>query len=359
MGAVRHRRATLADFAASLSGSCGENRLVAVAKCLTDVFDASFALVAEVRNDDTARVVAFSGDIRPDFPGSIPLAGTAFARVLEQGSASCPAEFARLFPEDARIRELGVESFYGRVLHDFEGSPVGLIAAMDRGSMDWDADAEALVSLLAFPAELEICRLRTQSGISRVARQWAAAVDTIPDFVAVIDADFRFQRVNQALARFAGVHPRELVGRKCHEVFHGLDHPWPGCPHEQSVRTGRSVVLELSDPHIGVPLLVTCAPFFGDGGELVGSVHIARDISEQKRATQVQEELIAKLRETLSRVKTLSGLLPICAVCKKIRDDQGYWEQLEVYFRDRTDAIFSHGLCPGCARQMYPDYYHG
>jgi len=67
--------------------------------------------------------------------------------------------------------------------------------------------------------------------------------------------------------------------------------------------------------------------------------------------------LNAALQEALDRVKTLSGLLPICAVCKKIRNDGGYWQQVEEYIHDHSDAQFSHGICPECARKLYPEYY--
>lgn len=63
-----------------------------------------------------------------------------------------------------------------------------------------------------------------------------------------------------------------------------------------------------------------------------------------------------ELRNALNEVKALRGILPICAACKKIRDDQGYWQQVEVYIRDRTDADFSHGICPDCMKELYPEY---
>jgi DNA-binding response OmpR family regulator len=64
-----------------------------------------------------------------------------------------------------------------------------------------------------------------------------------------------------------------------------------------------------------------------------------------------QQKLIAQLKEALAEIKTLKGFIPICASCKKIRDDEGYWNQLEAYITKHTDAIFSHGLCPDCAEQ--------
>jgi len=64
-----------------------------------------------------------------------------------------------------------------------------------------------------------------------------------------------------------------------------------------------------------------------------------------------------ELEEALAQVKQLSGLLPICAGCKKIRDDNGYWQQVEVYIRDHSEADFSHGLCPDCAKKLYPTIF--
>jgi len=82
---------------------------------------------------------------------------------------------------------------------------------------------------------------------------------------------------------------------------------------------------------------------------------IIHDISERKLAERERERLIGELKAALLKVKTLSGLLPICAACKKIRDDKGYWNQIETYIRDHSDAKFSHGICPECAQKLYPD----
>ena len=67
-----------------------------------------------------------------------------------------------------------------------------------------------------------------------------------------------------------------------------------------------------------------------------------------------KEKLIGELQEALAKVKTLSGLLPICSSCKKIRDDKGYWNQIETYIRERSEADFTHGICPKCAKMLYP-----
>lgn len=81
------------------------------------------------------------------------------------------------------------------------------------------------------------------------------------------------------------------------------------------------------------------------------------DITDRKLIEEERERLISELQKSLSEVKTLSGLLPICASCKKIRNDEGYWEQIEGYIGHRLDAEFSHGICPECAQKLYPELY--
>jgi DNA-binding response OmpR family regulator len=90
--------------------------------------------------------------------------------------------------------------------------------------------------------------------------------------------------------------------------------------------------------------------------ELVARVQaierIKRAEDSLREKEEQQEKLIAKLQEALAEIKTLKGFIPICASCKKIRDDEGYWNQLEAYISKHTDAVFSHGICPDCANEF-------
>ncbi len=74
------------------------------------------------------------------------------------------------------------------------------------------------------------------------------------------------------------------------------------------------------------------------------------------KAIQQKEELLTELQEAYNKVKKLSGLIPICAQCKKIRDDSGYWNQVESYITEHSDAVFSHGICPDCMEKLYPEF---
>jgi hypothetical protein len=88
-------------------------------------------------------------------------------------------------------------------------------------------------------------------------------------------------------------------------------------------------------------------------GQMLFVLAMLEDISERRRAAEERERMIDELKEALANVKTLRGLIPICASCKKIRDDKGYWSQVEVYVRDRSEAEFSHGICPDCMKKLY------
>jgi len=83
-------------------------------------------------------------------------------------------------------------------------------------------------------------------------------------------------------------------------------------------------------------------------------VRAIRYAIERKRLEQQQEDLIAQLKQALSEIKTHRGILPICASCKRIRDDRGYWRQVEAYVHEHTEAQFSHAVCPECLERLYP-----
>jgi len=135
---------------------------------------------------------------------------------------------------------------------------------------------------------------------------------------------------------------------------------------------GRSAVVDPSDPRlaealdqrrqtgrfVGVLTLVrkdgtrfsaelSSAVFTDASGEQRTSMSI-RDITERER-------MVDELRDALAKAKQLSGLLPICASCKKIRNDDGYWQDVALYIREHSDADFTHGICPDCTQKLYPN----
>jgi PAS domain S-box-containing protein len=98
-------------------------------------------------------------------------------------------------------------------------------------------------------------------------------------------------------------------------------------------------------------------PIIDENGNIIGLTLYLTDITERRQAEEEREMLISELRKALYQVKILRGLLPICASCKKIRNDKGFWEQMEVYIRNHSEADFSHSICPECAIKLYPEFY--
>jgi len=145
-----------------------------------------------------------------------------------------------------------------------------------------------------------------------------------------------------------------MVGLNCCEVLHGSDSRVPGRPLPAALASGQreSVELQLAD---GRWMMISIDPIVDDNDELLNVVHICRDITERKSIEIERENMVIELRTALADVKTLSGLLPICSVCKKIRDDKGYWNQIEAYIHKHSGTQFSHSICPDCAREYYPD----
>ncbi len=92
-----------------------------------------------------------------------------------------------------------------------------------------------------------------------------------------------------------------------------------------------------------------------DRGYRLGST--LRDVTDRVQAAAEREKLIAELEQALARIKTLRGLIPICVSCKKIRDDEGFWNQVEEYIEQHSEAEFTHGICPECATKLYPELY--
>jgi CheY-like chemotaxis protein len=86
------------------------------------------------------------------------------------------------------------------------------------------------------------------------------------------------------------------------------------------------------------------------------SQKLKNEIRQREKAEKEKDKLIGELQQALAKIKTLSGLLPICTICKKIRDDKGVWNQFESYLYRHTEADFSHSVCPQCAKTHYPDY---
>jgi PAS domain S-box-containing protein len=140
---------------------------------------------------------------------------------------------------------------------------------------------------------------------------WDRTFNAIADLIFIQDKDNTIIKVNQAFADVFKARPEDLEGQKCYQLLHKLSKPWPDCPMEKTKQDKKAHTEEVNDPNIGVPLLVTTSPIFDDKGELIGSVHIAKIITEQKKAEQEMRRLAAIVESSDDAIigKTLEGII--------------------------------------------------
>jgi PAS domain S-box-containing protein len=160
--------------------------------------------------------------------------------------------------------------------------------------------------------------------------------------------DYRIVDVNNGFVKIIGL-PREQVVGKLSTDAYGAPTPPYFKEYVEVSNSKKAIFFETYFGSMNKHFAISVAPWRENGFATIFS-----DITERKRSEQERETLVAELRLALENVRTLDGLVPICAHCKKIRDDKGYWNQLEKYIVEHTDAKLTHGLCPDCAELYFP-----
>jgi DNA-binding response OmpR family regulator len=180
-------------------------------------------------------------------------------------------------------------------------------------------------------------------------------IAAIGDGISIQDRDLTILYQNQVHISYFG----DQRGRKCYEAYRYMDNHCHPCPVLASFGNGKIHTAEIAAPVVNgtSTFEVTTSSLRDAAGEIIAVIEVARNIDQRKKMEQEREILINDLQEALANIKTLSGLLPICASCKKIRDDSGYWNQIETYIKNHSDATFTHGICPDCMQKLYPEVY--
>jgi PAS domain S-box-containing protein len=169
---------------------------------------------------------------------------------------------------------------------------------------------------------------------------WRARTDGLCDYFNQRWLAFRGRTLDQEFGNgwASGVHPDDY--ERCVKIY--LENFHARLPFEMEYRLQR---------HDGVFRWIfdRGVPFFSDTGVFAGFIGSCVDVTDRVEAQQALEA--ARQEE----ITSLKGLLPICMWCNKIRDDEGYWNRVDVYIKDRSQAEFTHGVCPTCAEEKYPD----
>lgn len=189
-------------------------------------------------------------------------------------------------------------------------------------------------------------RERTAADPAEVTR----LLDQIPAVVWTVDRDLRLSWCRGGGLPALGLDAEALIGVDLFAFLGSTDPEHPAIHAHREAVAGRA--RDYETVHDERCFRAHVEPLRDERGRIAGAVGVALDITERVRAEADREALIEELREAHGRVKTLSGLVPICMHCKNVRDDRGYWQRVDTWVRRHSDAEFSHGICPECMERL-------
>ena len=211
-------------------------------------------------------------------------------------------------------------------------------------------------------------RKRVQDALQESETRYRLLADNAMDVIWTVDFDNRMTYVSPSIKRLFGFTAEEAMARTMQQAFTptSFENAILIFAEEMAIEStghgdpSRSRMIELEMFHKNgntIPIEGHFSFLRDPSGKAIGVLSIVREIAERKNAEIEREKLISDLRKALQDIKRLSGLLPICSFCKKIRDDKGYWTQIESYIHEHSEAEFSHSICLECAKKNYPDLY--
>lgn len=228
------------------------------------------------------------------------------------------------------------------------------LTALREGAQDYLIKGEINRRLLVRAIRFALERKRGEETRSRLA----AIVESSQDAIIGMSLEGLIVSWNPGAQTIFGHSFEDVIGRPL--AFLALQDQPDAIPEIlQRVKSGEFIkdfeALRQHKEGRPIHVAISISPIKNSVGKIIGASMIARDVDERKRAEAERELLIRQLQTALAQVNTLNGLLPICASCKKIRDDKGYWTQVEVYVKERSLAEFSHGICPDCLQKYKAD----
>jgi len=203
-------------------------------------------------------------------------------------------------------------------------------------------------------------RKRAEEVLRESEERYRSILDNIEEGYFEVDLAGNFTFFNDSLCRELGYSKEEMMGMNnrqymaketAKEVYQAFNRvyttgeSYKAYDWELTRKDGTKIIHESS-----ISLMRNAQ------GERIGFRGVTRNVTGRRQAEKEREKLVHDLQKALSEAKTLKGILPICASCKKIRDDQGYWNQVESYVREHTEAEFTHGICPECREKLYPEF---
>ena len=200
-------------------------------------------------------------------------------------------------------------------------------------------------------------RKRAEEELRKSENKYRTLLETTSEGCWLLNLERKTIEVNTTLCKMLGYNQDEMIGKKPidfvddenRKIFIEQTSKISATPH----RSYEITLIKKNGEDLNTYFNATTIR--DESGEALGSFAFITDITERKQTEEQRNKLIAELQKALSEVKTLRGFLPICSHCKNIRDDKGYWNQIESYIHKHSDTEFSHGICPECAKKYYPD----
>lgn len=202
-------------------------------------------------------------------------------------------------------------------------------------------------------------RKRTEQELRSNRRFLSDLIEHSGALICVKDRDRRYTLVNHKWETITGIKREHALGRTDEDMFpHSVSRQFR-LNDEEVMRSGcaREIEETLENGQGKRFFLSIKFPVRGGDGAVEGLCAMITEITARKEAEAERERTINSLQTALTEIRTLRGIVPICASCKRIRNDKGYWERVEAYISKHTEAEFSHGICPNCAKKLYPDLY--
>ncbi|MFC1477386.1 PAS domain-containing protein [candidate division KSB1 bacterium] len=264
--------------------------------------------------------------------------------------------------DDPEIRKIAKQSF-DRVLKGESFTEVQEQAGMDIFyEFNWNpvrAEDNRIIGISVFIRDITE-RKKAEKALQESERKYQDLYDNAPDmFVSVEAATAKIIACNTTLAEKTGYVKEEIIGRPIFDIYH------PDCMDD--VKRNFDTFVETGEIHNSelqlrrkdgskIDVMLNVSSVKDDRGKVLYSRSAWRDISERKEMEREREELVSKLQKALDEVRTLKEFIPMCSHCKKIRNDEGFWEQVESYITKETGSHFSHGICPECKDELYGDF---
>jgi PAS domain S-box-containing protein len=194
----------------------------------------------------------------------------------------------------------------------------------------------------------------------RQVRLYFHAMEQSPAVIVITNTNGDIEYVNPKFTELSGYSFTEVRGKNPRVLKSGVFPPESYAELWTTISAGGEWRGEFHNRKKNGELYWEAAaisPVRDGEGLITHYVAVKEDITRRKQLEAEQEKLIRELQDALAKVKTLSGLLPVCASCKKIRDDNGYWNQLESYLGSHSDVLITHGICPDCMKRLYPEFH--